>query len=88
MELEKLYKVGTEYKLNSWLSRLASSKNPSLHYVRICKYIYIYIYIYGSMLILHKTLIYFICQDKKRMEGGYIGVINSDIPYIYVNNVF
>ena len=40
------------------------------------------------MLILHKTLIYFICQDKKRMEGGYIGVINSDIPYIYVNNVF
>ena len=40
------------------------------------------------MLILHKTLIYFICQDKKRMEGGYIGVINSDIPYNYVNNVF
>ena len=40
------------------------------------------------MVMLYKTLKYFICQDKRRMEGGYIGVINSDIPYIYVNKVF
>ena len=27
-----------------------------------------------------KALIYFNCQYKRKIEGGYVGVANSDIP--------